>query len=143
MAEANVNDRSSVERMYDKDTFEQDAAWNARGKATILRGVKILSAPDDEGRIELSRASQHAGEGNLEGDSVFVPAYKVQDALSTDGNAYSSSVEPVSPKGGPGQGGTADAYRAFIDQILQAAQTGPFKSDIGLDEDRLKGFHGG
>lgn len=139
MAVANINDRSSVERIYDRNTFERDAASNARSKATVVHGVKILSAPDAEGRVEISRASHHVAEGNPEGDTIFVPAFSLHDSTAADGNTYASSVAPT----GSGPGEAADEYRSFIDDVLEAARKGHFKSDIGRGEERLKGFHGG
>lgn len=139
MAEANVNDRSTIERAYDQATFEQDAAWNARSTATTVRGVKILSAPDAQGRIELAQAAQHVAEGNPEGDAVFVPAYRLHDTIEADGNTYSGSAAPVPDR--PGEAG--DDYRDFVDRILKAARNGRFKTDIGFGDDRLKGLRGG
>ncbi|AWU95233.1 hypothetical protein [Azospirillum ramasamyi] len=139
MAKANINDRSSFERIYDRHTFERDAASNARSKSTVVHGVKILSAPDADGNVEISRASHHVAEGNPEGDTIFVPAFSLHDSTAADGNTYAGSVAPV----GNGSGQAADEYRSFIDDVLEAARNGHFKSDIGRGEERLKGFHGG
>ena len=139
MAEANINDRASIERIYDRTTFERDAASNARSKATVVHGVKILSAPDADGRVEISRASHHVAEGNPEGDTIFVPAFRLHDSTAADGDTYAGSVEPVAEA--PGE--AADEYRSFIDDVLNAAKQGHFKPDIGRGEERLKGFHGG
>ncbi|KAA0576416.1 hypothetical protein [Azospirillum sp. Sh1] len=140
MAEANLNDRSSFERAYDRHSFEQDAAKNARSDTTVVHGVTILSAPDAEGRVELSRASQHAGEGNPESDTVFVAAFRHHDTAADTASTYASSVEPAAEAHGEA---TNDDYRSFIDQLLNTAKSVQFKPKIGRGEERLKGFHGG
>jgi hypothetical protein len=139
MAEANINDRSTFERAYDRHSFEQDAAMNARSDTTVVHGVTILSAPDTEGRVELSRTSQHVGEGNPEGDPVFIAAFRLQDTAAESADTYAGSVEPAAE----GRGKGADDYRTFVDQLMDAAKNAPFKPDIGRGEERLKGFHGG
>ncbi|AWB07033.1 hypothetical protein A6A40_18275 (plasmid) [Azospirillum humicireducens] len=139
MAKANINDRSSIERIYDRPSFERDAAANARSKATIVHGVKILSAPDADGQVEISRASHHVAEGNPEGDTIFIPAFSLHDSTAADGNIHVGSVAPVATP--PGE--AADEYRSFIDDVLNAAKQGHFKSEIGRGEERLKGFQGG
>lgn len=139
MAEANINDRPSFERAYDRHSFEQDAAKNARSDTAVVHGVTILSAPDAEGRIELSRASQHVGEGNPEGDTVFVAAFRHHDTAADTASTYASSVEPAAEA----HGEAANDYRSFIDQLLSTAKSVQFKPEIGRGEERLKGFHGG
>lgn len=139
MAEANINDRASFEKAYDRHSFEQDAASNARSDTTVVHGVTILSAPDSEGRVKLSRTSQHVGEGNPEGDPVFVAAFRLNDTAAENADTYAGSVEPAAAA----RSDAADDYRAFIDQLLDMASTARFKSDIGRGEERLKGFHGG
>ncbi|MBY6266312.1 hypothetical protein EI613_31050 [Azospirillum sp. 412522] len=139
MAEANINDRSSFERAYDRHSFQQDAAANARSDTAKIRGVTILSAPDTDGRVELSRSTRHVGEGNPEGDPVFVAALRLHDSAAEAGNPYAGSVEPT----GETADKAADDYRSFIDQLLEMAKGVRFKRDIGRDEERLKGFHGG
>jgi hypothetical protein len=60
---ANVNDRSSIERIYSVDTFAVDAAANAKQPANeLLRGVRILSAPDENGTFEIEPGIKHVGE---------------------------------------------------------------------------------
>nr|WP_295837874.1 hypothetical protein [uncultured Azospirillum sp.] len=139
MAEANINDRASFERAYDRHSFEQDAAMNARSDTTVVHGVTILSAPDAEGLVELSRTSQHVGEGNPEGDPVFVAAFRLNDTAAENADTYAGSVEP--PTTAPND--AAGDYKAFIDQLLDTVRNAHFKPDIGRDEERLKGFHGG
>ncbi|PWC87558.1 hypothetical protein TSH100_09760 [Azospirillum sp. TSH100] len=139
MAEANIDDRSSLERAYDRYAFEQDAAANARSDATTVHGVTILSAADPDGRIELSRSTRHVGEGNPGGDTVFVAAFRSHDSAAEAADPYSGSVEPT----GETPGEAADEYRKFIDQLVETAKGVRFKPDIGRGEERLTGFHGG
>ena len=82
MNKANVNDRASVERIYGPDAWEQDASRNSRGNATVVYGLKILSGPDADGAFALARTSQHVGEGDREGDAVFLAAFDA-DAAAT------------------------------------------------------------
>jgi len=139
MAEANINDRASFERAYDRHSFEQDAAMNARSDTTVVHGVTILSAPNAEGLVELSRTAQHVGEGNPEGDPVFVAAFRLNDTAAENADTYAGSVEL--PAAAPND--AAGDYWAFIDQLLDTARNAHFKPDIGRGEERLKGFHGG
>jgi len=61
MAKVNANDRATLERVYPKDEFVNDAARNDLPNA-IVRGVRVGSAPDDTGGFELERAARHVGE---------------------------------------------------------------------------------
>jgi hypothetical protein len=142
MSSANLNDRSSLERIYPRDAFEQDAGENSRAKASILKGIRILSPPDDSGAFELARASQHVGEGDPEGDTLFLAPYL--------GDEYAALQRMDTAYGGPEEKGDALAkveprgdYEAFIGKVLQAARSAEFKKPIGKGEERLRGFHGG
>ncbi len=138
MARANINDRSTIENLYPKSEFDQEAAGNSRGKAAIIKGLKILSAPDAQGEIELARASQHVGESAPDTDSIFVAAYRAGASIADNGTAYESSTAPTSDNRDEG----AD-YRNFIDEVLEKARSAQFQPPIGKGEERLKGFHGG
>jgi flagellum-specific peptidoglycan hydrolase FlgJ len=142
MPEANVNDRASIERLYPREDFEREAAENARAKATVHRGLRIVSPVDAEGRFNAERASRHVGEENPEGDVVFLAPFLAEAyAPLQSGNAYGEAVEAEAPQDLDAH--KADDYRAFIDRITEAARTAEFKSPIGLHEKRLHGFHGG
>jgi len=136
MIKANVNDRASVERIYGPDAWEQDASRNSRGNATVVYGLKILSGPDSEGAFALCRTSHHVGEGDREGDAVFLAAY-AEAAAASDEGTYGGSVGPI-----PDANDGSD-YRRFIDNVLDAARTAHFKPAIGKGDDRIKGFRGG
>ena len=136
---ANINDVSSLERLYSRDDFERDAAQNARDKATVLRGLKVLSAPDGEGYFAVSRASQHVGERDPEGDSVFLAPQLSQSGAAQPGSAYDNSLEPEKSPSASGGG----EYAAFLRGVMETAKSARFKSAIGRGEERLVGFHGG
>lgn len=119
---ANVNDRASIEGIYPPDTFQQDATRNSVGDASVLRGLRVMSQPDETGAFDIVAVKRQVGERDPEGDTVFVPAFL---------------------KGGidaPGQ--KASDYTAYIDQVLEVARSVDFKVPIGQDR-RLAGFHGG
>jgi hypothetical protein len=141
MSSANINDRSSVERLYPRDAFERDAGENARGKAPVLKGVRILSAPDAAGSFELTPATQHTGEMDAEGDSVFLVAYVGDE---------SAALHQTTDYGGAEEKGDAlkkvqshGGYESFIDRVLATAEAATFKPPIGRGDERLKGFRGG
>ena len=142
MPEANINDRSSIERLYPREDFEREAAENSDAKATVHRGLKIVSGVDQEGRFSAERGSRHVGERDPEGDTVFVAPFLA--------HAY-APLQQSDTYGGPAEAGDAlsatarkaDDYVAFIERIIAAAKAAEFKSAIGRQEERLRGFHGG
>jgi hypothetical protein len=142
MPEANVNDRASIERLYPREDFERDAGENARAKATVHRGLRIVSPVDAAGRFSAERASRHVGEDDPEADTVFVAPFLAEaQAPLQQGDAYGGPVEAVGPQDIDAQ--KTDDYRAFIDRIVESAKAAEFKSPIGRHEERLRGFHGG
>ena len=46
MLEANIGDRSSVERLYPREKFDRDAGENSDAKATVHRGLLIVSGAE-------------------------------------------------------------------------------------------------
>ena len=142
MYEANVNDRASVERLYPREDFERDAGENARAKATVRRGILIVSAVATDGRFGVERASRHVGEEDPEGDTVFLAPFPTQASVPLQqGAAYGGPVEAGDALESTSR--KAEDYRAFIDRLLEAAKAAKFKSSIGRNDERLKGFHGG
>ena len=137
MAKANINDRTSIEKIYGADLWERDATRNAQGSASIVHGVKILSEPDNEGSFELAPASQHVGEGDPEGDSLFIPAFEADAAAAVSGSTYAGGVSPTE------NGNNGSDYSSFIDGVIEAARKIDFKPPIGVGEERIKGFRGG
>lgn len=142
MSTANVNDRASIERIYPREAFEQDAAKNSRGKALVLEGVLIASQPGENGEFELVRKRRQVGENDPEGDTLFVAPYLGQDygALAQTA-AYGAAEEKGDAVAKVEQ--SSREYAAFIDRIVATAKAAHFKEPIGRHEERLKGFHGG
>ena len=116
---ANVNDRGSIEAAYSSEAYRNDAARNSVGNASVLHGLTILSQPDAAGEFEMVTAKRQSGEGDPEGDTVFVPPF-------------------LESEGGAGDAG----YAAYVDRVLELARSVEFKSPLGRDP-RLAGFHGG
>lgn len=142
MAEANVNDPASVERIYPVDDFKREAGMNSVGKASVLHGVRIVSEPGPDGTFDLVRAKQQTGERDPEGDSAFLPPFLRQDAaaLTQGNNAYAGAQEE-----GDALGKTErkdEDYAAFVARVIEIARQIRFKQPIGEDA-RLRGFHGG
>lgn len=62
MAKAKIDDLSQLRRIYPPEAFAADAAQNDLPSSAILKGVRILSAPDAAGEFELEPASRQIGE---------------------------------------------------------------------------------
>ena len=142
MPEANVNDRASIEHLYPRGDFERDAAENSDAKATVHRGIRIVSPVAADGRFSLERASRHVGEADPEGDAVFLAPFLPDTyAPRRPGDAHGGPVLIGDPADTAARK-EAD-YRDFISAIADAAKAAEFKPAIGLGESRLRGFHGG
>jgi len=141
MPEANVNDRESVERLYPQHAFERDAGENAEPKATVHRGLRLVSAVEPDGRFTAEPATRHVGESNPEGDTVFVAPFRAQGAPLQQTGAYGGPAQAADA--GETSGERNQEYRAFIDRVIETARAAEFKPAVGRDEDRLRGFRGG
>lgn len=137
MTRANINDRTTIEKIYGSDAWEHDAARNAQGNASVIHGVTILSAPDADGGFDLAPASRGVAENDPESDDIFLPAFEPDAAAAEAGSTYAGSVEPVA------EAHDGRDYARFVDNILEAARSAHFKPDIGKGDDRIKGFRGG
>ena len=117
MPTANINDRHSLEAIYPRDAFAGDAAENGRTDATMLRGLRVLSAPDDNGNIQLERARHQVGESH---GAPFLPAFR--------------------PSGGTEHDPTA-GYDAFLADVVEAAKRFGFdsKGTPGQGDPRIRG----
>lgn len=122
MQRPNINDRGTVERIYPRAVFQQEANANARGNASVLSGVRIVSAADESGAFDLVRASRHAGESDPSDGAIFLP--------------------PAVPGAAPGSPAPAwdDAYRRFIDKIIATAARAAFAPSPGPGDARLRGL---
>ena len=121
MARPNIHDRRSVERAYPRDAFLADSAANQKQPANeILRGISIVSAPDDSGNFAVERASRHRGES---GNAIFLAPFRPLPARSSD------------------RSDPAEGYEAFIDRVIAAAPGG-FKAgeSPGPADARLQGL---
>ena len=138
MHKANVNDRASVEALYPREAFAEDAGRNALNKIAVLHGVRIESAPDREGWFGLARARHHVGEAGEGAQAIFLAAQEPHLAAPLVGQEPESA-----PSEAAAEATRADEYDAFVDRIIETARTADFPESIGRDEPRLKGFHGG
>jgi hypothetical protein len=121
-APANINDRRSIERIYSPDAFARDAAENDRHRIEILKGVRIASAPDENGNFALQPAAQYAGE--VPGTPFLAPFHR------------RTAEEYASDDPDPRHG-----YDAFIDEIIDAARRHGYRADEspGPGDPRLRG----
>jgi len=122
MQRANINDRATVERIYPRAVFQQEANANARGNASVLSGVRIVSAADDSGAFDLVRASRHAGESDPSDGAIF--------------------LSPAVPGAVPGSLAPAwdAAYARFIDKIIATVARAEFAPSPGPGDARLRGL---
>ncbi|MBP2295736.1 hypothetical protein [Azospirillum rugosum] len=139
METANVNDPTSLETLYSKADFEKDARLNAQDKTTVLHGLMILSMPGDDGSFSITRANRQVGEVEDTSHSIFVSprlSGAESDAFVQNDTDYGGPVEQRDP---PRE--RTDPYRAFLDDVLQAARTARFAPAVPAE--KLKGFRGG
>jgi hypothetical protein len=122
MTNANVHDRRSIEQVYPRDAFARDAAENDRASIETLKGVRIVSAPDEAGDFELDPAAQYAGE--IAGAVFLAPFHR--RTPSADGGTGSD----------PHHG-----YDAFVDEIIEAAWRHGYRAAAspGPGDARLRG----
>ena len=122
MQRPNINDRRTVEAIYPRAVFQQEANANTRAEASMRKGVRIASAADESGAFDLVRASRHAGEGDPSDGAVF--------------------LAPSAQQAGPGSPATAwdDAYARFIDEIIATAADAEFAPSPGPGDARLRGL---
>ena len=72
---ANIFQRETIEAIYPRDVFENDADLNSTADAVILHGVFIGSAPDEQGQFRMARATRQVGEAPHEPGSLFLPPF--------------------------------------------------------------------
>lgn len=121
MSSANIHDRSSIERAYPRDAFLADGAANQKQPANeLLRGLSIVSAPDEVGNFTLERASRHRGET---GNAVFLAPFRPLPAQSS------------------GKADPEEGYKSFIDRVIAAAPGGFAAAESpGPGDPRLHGL---
>lgn len=140
MQSVNINQRETIESYYPLDSFVHDANQNARGKADVMHGLRILSAPDADGAFKISKAHHKVAEDASHQDTLFL--YSVRD---DDNNWFdkgeADTSKAVHAKKHPVD--VSDLYRSFINRVIETARNAHFQPDIGRGEPRLQGFHGG
>ncbi|HUJ96680.1 MAG TPA: hypothetical protein VLV85_00480 [Stellaceae bacterium] len=99
MSNANINDRSSIERIYPRAVFLRESTANARAKASVLRGLHILAGADAVGRFGLVRAAHRASEPETSSGVFLCPSASSPEAAET-----------------------ADPYDAFLDRVIATAR---------------------
>lgn len=125
MQRANIKDRGSIERIYPRAVFENEANANIRANATVLNGVSISSAVAADGAFELLRASRHVGEQDSNGGAVFICPFAQKKEAASKGDVLR---------------GPADPYAAFIDKIIAAARQTDLDPSPGPGDSRLRGL---
>lgn len=138
MKTINVNVREEVEAFYPLDAFLHDAGQNSQPKAVVRHGIRILSEPDQDGRVRMSRGQHHVGEASPDLDALFLCPYRTEGTVQEDGTGYGAEAQEERVPSAP-----EDSYRDFIGRVVEAAKKARFPDAIGLHEIRLKGFHGG
>jgi hypothetical protein len=122
MQRPNINDRRTIERIYPRAVFQQEANANARANASVLCGVRIAAPADAEGTFDLVRASRHSGESDPSEGAIFL-------------SPTAQEARPGTPA--PDWDG---AYRRFIDEIIATASRAEFAPSPGPGDARLRGL---
>jgi hypothetical protein len=140
MQSVNINQRETIESYYPLDSFVHDANQNARGKAAVMHGLRILSAPDADGVFKVSKTHHNVAEDASHEDTLFLYSVRDDDNNWFDGDEADAS-KAVRAKDNAVD--TSELYRGFIDRVIETARNAHFQPDIGRGEPRLQGFHGG
>jgi hypothetical protein len=140
MQSVNINQRETIESYYPLDSFVHDASQNARGKAAVMHGLRILSAPDGNGAFNVTKAHHNVAEHSGNYDALFLYSVRDDDDSWFD-KGEADAFKAVHAK--DHQVDVSDLYRGFIDRVIETARNAKFQPDIGRGEPRLQGFHGG
>jgi hypothetical protein len=133
---ANIHDRDSVEAVYPEEVFAYEAGLNSRAKATVHKGVRILSAVDERGGFEIERGARHVGEDETQEHAIFLSPDLIASAQAlVDGGGYGTTVQRKSGQ----QADKAADYVAFVDRIIAAARQADFAAVPGFKDARLRG----
>jgi hypothetical protein len=120
-AVANINDPSSIERIYPLDRFRQDANRNSIPNSQVVHGLTVVSPADASGAFGLTEAERHTGE------------------RAAPSGGYSAFLPAMGPGGGDIEADKA-AYAGFIERVIEAARQ---VREVEPADERLHGFHGG
>lgn len=119
MAKANIDDRAALERIYPAEAFAADAAQNDLPSSTVLKGVRVLSAPDAVGEFYLEPGSRQVGEAD---GAPFLEPHR------------RSGVRPdADPRAG---------YEQFLQDIIEAARQFGYEPNHspGQGDPRIRGL---
>jgi hypothetical protein len=127
MSRANIHRRNTLEQVYPADAFSHDAAQNGVAANELVRGVRILSAPDAVGEFGFEQASRHIVETS---SAAFLAPYRREDRPINAGLDGPAALDP------------REEYEAFLADVVAAAQQFGFKPEEtpGRDEPRLRGL---
>jgi hypothetical protein len=122
MSRANIHRRETLEQVYSPDAFANDAAQNGSSSNELVRGVRILSAPDAAGEFDFERGSRQVAEAS---SATFLAPYRREARVVND--------SPLDPR---------EEYEAFLAEIVADAQQFGFKPEEtpSRDEPRLRGL---
>lgn len=140
MQNVNISRRESIVSYYPQDSFIHDANLNAQAKATIMHGLRILSAPDGEGVFKIAKCHHNIAEGVVSQNSPLVYSVRADDNNWFD-KSQADADKAIHLKDHPVDVSTF--YQDFIDRVIETARNTHFQTAIGRDEPRLRGFHGG
>ncbi len=119
MAKANIDDRAALQRIYPAEAFAADAAQNDLPSSTVLKGVRVLSAPDAAGEFELEPGSRQVGEAAA---APFLEPHR------------RAGVQPgADPRAG---------YEQFLDDVVEAARQFGYEAERspGQGDPRIRGL---
>lgn len=139
MQTANIHDPLSIESVYPRSAFDNDARQNARDKEAVEHGVMILSMPDADGNFSLKPSQRHVGESEATTHSIFLsPRLENSEygALTPSDTGYDAPIEPAETSKTSG-----DPYRSFVESLIEAARGADFPPPPPAES--LKGFRGG
>jgi hypothetical protein len=129
---ANLNERTSIERIYPLAAFDQDAGENSSGSSPRRCGVKVESVPDAGGGFRMVRAAQAlTGLVDTPGTAFLCPYM---------GRAYGLFMIKGGGRGAVEEHGDIfadhlDEYTAFLEALVQTARRMPPAHQ--LDRSRL------
>jgi hypothetical protein len=131
MPTANIRQPDSIERVYPPDAFASDAAQNGQVTSEVVRGVRILSAPNAVGDFDFERGSRQVGEP---ASSTFLTPYRREQRLTDAGRDSAANQLP--------QPDPREGYQDFLADIVTAAQQFGFdpEKSPGRAEPRLQGL---
>ncbi len=119
MARAKIDDRALLERIYPAEAFAADAAQNDLASTTVLRGVRVLSAPGNNGEFDLEPGSRQVGEAAA---APFLAPHR------------QAGDRPVSA--------LRAEYEQFLHDVVEAAQRFGFEAQDtpGQGDPRIRGL---